>query len=131
MQIVIHRSAVAAARGLAETIADAIHRQPALVLGLPTGRTPIALYKMLVELHRAGRLDFRQVTIFNVDEFVGLPAAHSASYAAFMQRHLFQHVNLTADRIYLPDGTAKDPAAEARRYDAAIDAAGGMDIVVL
>jgi glucosamine-6-phosphate deaminase len=131
VQTVIHPTAAAAARALADTIADAIARHPTLVLGLPTGRTPVALYKVLVERHRAGQLDFSRVTVFNVDEFIGLPAGHAASFAAFMQRYLFQHVNLSPDRINLPDGNARDPGAEARRYETAIDAAGGMDIVLL
>ena len=131
MQIVIHPSAAAAARALADTIADAIDHQPTLVLGLPTGRTPVALYRAMVEQHRAGRVDFSKVTVFNVDEFAGLPADHPASYAAFMQRHLFQHINIAPDRIRRPDGSARDPEREARRYETEIDAAGGMDIVVL
>lgn len=131
MQIVVHASAAAAARALADTLADAIDHQPTLVLGLPTGRTPIALYRAMAEQHRAGRVDFSKVTAFNVDEFTGLHSDHPASYAAYMQRHLFQHVNIAPDRICRPDGTARDPAGEARRYETEIDAAGGMDIVVL
>ncbi len=69
---------------------------PSLVLGLPTGRTPIPLYHELVRLHRAGRADFSRASTFNLDEFVGLAASDERSYHAFMRRHLFDHVNLAA-----------------------------------
>jgi len=131
MQIVVHASATAAAEFLADSIAGAIAKQPALVLGLPAGRTPIGLYRALVERHRAKRVDFRQVTVFNVDELMGLPLGHTATYGAFMTRHLFQHVNLVKERTHLPDGSRNDPDAEARRYESAIVAAGGLDVVVL
>src|SRR5262245_36006905 len=131
MGIVVHPSPGAASRRLAGDIAKAIAQTPTLVLGLPTGRTPIPLYRALVARHRAGRLDFRRVTVFNVDELAGLPASHPASYAAFMQRHLFRYLNVTRGRVHLPNGAATDLHDEARRYEAAIDAAGGLDLVLL
>jgi len=131
MQLALHTTAEAASRALAGFLADAITRRPAIVIGLPTGRTPVRMYDALVALHRAGRADFGRVTIFNVDEFAGLPAAHPGTYAAFMQRHLFDHVNVSSDRIHMPRSGARDPAREARRYERAIVAAGGIDIMVL
>lgn len=131
MRFVVHPSAEAASRALATFLARAITRQPTIVIGLPAGRTPVQLYDALVALHRAGRADFRRVTVFNVDEFVGLPAGHPGSYAAFMRQHLFRHVNISPARIHVPRGSAPDPRREARRYEAAISKAGGIDIVVL
>jgi glucosamine-6-phosphate deaminase len=131
MQFVVHASAEAASIALAEFIADAITRHPTLVIGLPTGRTPVQLYEALVALSRAGRADFRRVTVFNVDEFVGLRSGHPGTYAAFMQRHLFQHVNIAPERVHMPRAGARDARTAARRYEAEILAAGGIDIMVL
>lgn len=131
IQTVIHSSAGGAAEAVALFLAECIQEAPSLVIGLPTGRTPVAMYRALVRLHRQGRADFSHVTTFNLDEFVGLPEAHRGSYHSFMQRHLFAHVNLNPSRTHLPDGEASQPRKEAARYGAAIAAAGGLDIAVL
>src|SRR5437764_10704636 len=83
-----------AARILARDIARALAARTTLVLGLPTGRTPIPLYRELVRLHARRRADFSHAVTFNLDEFVGLAAGDPRSYHAFMRRHLFDHVNL-------------------------------------
>ena len=131
MQLVVKASADAVAEAVADMLAETITRQPAVVLGLPTGRTPVALYRTLVARHRAGQLDFSQVTVFNIDEFVGVSREHPGSFAAYMHHHLYRHVNLAPNRMHLPTGDAKDLRAEARRYEAAIQAAGGIDVMVL
>jgi glucosamine-6-phosphate deaminase len=131
IQIAIHRSPREAAAAVAQFLADCIRKDPSLVLGLPTGRTPIPMYRALVELYRQLRVDISRATSFNLDEFVGLSASHPGSYHAFMQRHLFAQVNFDPARAQLPEGDAADPRAEAARYDAAIQAAGGLDIAVL
>src|SRR5215510_4051042 len=104
MQLVVKASADAVAQTVADMLAETIGRQPSLVLGLPTGRTPIALYRTLVARHRAGQLDFGQVTAFNIDEFVGVSRQDPGSFAAYMAHHLYEHVNLAADRVHLPAG---------------------------
>ena len=131
IQTVIHTTPRAAAEAVAQFLADCLEEDPALVMGLPTGRTPVDMYRHLVRLHRQGRADFSRATTFNLDEFVGIDHTHPGSYHAFMARHLFAHVNLRADRVHLPDGMAKQPGAEAARYDALIAAAGGLDVAVL
>lgn len=118
-------------RRAAALIDAAIRRQPTLVLALPTGATPIGTYAELVRLHRANRTDWSGVTTFNLDEYEGIAPDHPESYAAFMQTHLFGYVNLRPERRHLPDGRARDAGAEAARYEAAIDAAGGIDLAVL
>src|SRR3982074_2283173 len=75
-------------------------RETDIVLGLPTGRTPVPLYRELVQLHSAGRADFRRAATFNLDEFVGLEADDPRTYLAFMRRHLFDHVDLSRRRIH-------------------------------
>ena len=121
----------AVARAVATRVAKTLRARPASVLGLPTGRTPVRLYARLREARAAGRIDFSRATSFNLDEFVGLPAEHPASYRAFMERHLFGAVNLPARRIHFLNGMAPDLEAECRRYEAAIRKAGGIDLQIL
>jgi len=130
-RVVILPDETAVARALAGRIADAIGRNPRLVLGLPTGRTPIELYRELVALHEKGRADFSQVTTFNLDEFCGLPPADAGSYRSFMDRHLLAHVNVTPGRVNFLNGAAPDADAECVRYEDAIARAGGIDLQVL
>ena len=120
-----------AARALAAEIAAAVNREPRIVLGLPTGRTPVPLYRELAVLYRRGRLDLAHVTTFNLDEFVGVNGNHQGSYRAFMQAHLFQHVNLAGRRIQFLDGAAPDPERECERYERTIRRAGGLDLLIL
>jgi glucosamine-6-phosphate deaminase len=121
----------AVARVLAHDIARQIGRNPRLVLGLPTGRTPIPLYRELVRLHQTGRVDFGRLTTFNLDEFLGLSGSDPRSYRAFMEHHLFGHIGLPARRIHFLNGAAPDAARECLRYERAIDRAGGIDLQIL
>ena len=102
-----------------------------MVLGLPTGRTPIPLYRELVRLHRARRADFARATTFNLDEFLGLAPNDPHSYRTFMRRHLFDHVNLSQRRIQFLNGAARDVGRECERYERAIARAGGIDHQIL
>lgn len=131
MRVRVLPDAEAVARVLAHDIARRLARNLRLVLGLPTGRTPIPLYRELVRLHREGRADFSRAMTFNVDEFLGLAGSDPRSYRAFMQRHLFDHVNLPPRRIHFLDGTARDVHRECVRYERAIDRAGGIDLQIL
>jgi glucosamine-6-phosphate deaminase len=119
------------AEDLAGRIAGFVREHPSAVLGLPTGRTPVLLYKVLAGHAASGALDLSQVSTFNLDEFLGLPADHRGSYRRFMQEHLFAHVNLRPERIGFLDGMAPDVEAECRRYEQAITAAGGIDLQIL
>jgi len=131
IRIMVLPSARGAAGALARFLADVMTTTPNLVLGLPTGRTPVPLYRALVELHRAGRADFSEVTTFNLDEFAGLAPSDPRSYRAFMRHHLFGHVNLAPERTHLPDGAARDWRREAAAYEERIVSAGGLDLVIV
>jgi glucosamine-6-phosphate deaminase len=120
-----------AARALARRVADAITVNPKLVLGLPTGRTPVGFYHELATLAARGRADFSQVTTFNLDEFFGIPPSDAGSYRRYMEVHLFGRVTLDPSRINFLDGAAADPDAECARYERAIADAGGIDIQIL
>jgi len=119
------------ARALAARIATLLAVQPGAVLGLPTGRTPIPLYRELVRLHRTGRADFSRATTFNLDEFVGLERDDPRGYHGFMRRHLFDHINLEPRRTHLLNGAAPDLDKECVRYERAIEKAGGIDLQIL
>jgi glucosamine-6-phosphate deaminase len=119
------------ARTLAVQIAASLGQNPSLVLGLPTGRTPIRLYHELGTLHRNSQADFSRATTFNLDEFVGVAADDPGSYRSFMREHLFSRVNLHPSHINFLDGVAPDLEAECRRYEHAIATAGGIDLQLL
>jgi glucosamine-6-phosphate deaminase len=121
----------ALAAALATRVLEAIVANPTLVLGLPTGRTPLVFYRKLRERSRRDNIDWSGVRTFNLDEFVGLDGTHPGSYRAFMQAELFDHVSIDPANIGMLDGRAADLKAECRRYDAAIAAAGGIDLQLL
>ena len=121
----------ALAAGLGRIIIDSIRRLPSVVLGLPTGRTPLGLYAELVRLTAIEQADWFEVRTFNLDEFVGLAGHQPGSYRAFMQERLFRHVNIRPENIGFLDGTGDDVTAECERYERAIGAAGGIDLLVL
>ena len=118
----------ALAAALATRVLEAIVANPELVLGLPTGRTPLAFYR---ELRERSGLDWSKVRTFNLDEFVGVSADDPGSYRAFMQGQLFDHVSINPDHIGMLDGRAPDLKAECRRYELAIADAGGIDLQIL
>jgi glucosamine-6-phosphate deaminase len=115
----------------AARISEALKAKPDLVLGLPTGRTPIRLYHEVGTLFSHGQIDFSRATTFNLDEFFGIPSSHPGSYRTFMEQHLFSRVNVAPERINFLNGGAPDPEAECRRYEEAIAAAGGIDLQLL
>jgi glucosamine-6-phosphate deaminase len=119
------------ARALGERIGAAVRQRPSIVLGLPTGRTPIATYAELRRLHAEQDLSFADASSFNLDEFVGVDPHHPASFRFFMQRHLFDGIDLRPDHIHFLDGLAPDLDAECDRYERDIAAAGGIDLQVL
>jgi glucosamine-6-phosphate deaminase len=119
------------AKTKAAQIAAALSEKPDLVLGLPTGRTPVRLYRELGSLHWTGHADFSRATTFNLDEFLGIPADHPGSYRTFMEQHLFSRVNLAPENIHMLNGAVSDPEGECGRYERAIEEAGGIDLQVL
>ena len=120
-----------AARALAGRIVAALHQKPGLVIGLPTGKSPVATYAELRRRHALGEVDWSGAQTFNLDEFAAVDAAHPGSFRRFMDEHLFGGVNLQPSRIHFLNGGAADLDAECDRYEAAIQEAGGIDLQVL
>lgn len=98
------------------------------VLGLPTGSSPLGMYRRLVELHKQGKVSFKNVVTFNMDEYVGIPRDHEQSYHTFMHQNFFNHIDIPAENINILNGNAEDPAAECARYEAKIESYGGIDL---
>ena len=103
------------------------------VLGLPSGSTPLSVYRELIRMHREEGLDFSNVTTFNLDEYYGLEKTELQSYHRWMNDHFFDHVNVDRENIHIPDGTVPLDKVEdyCRSYEEAIVRAGGLDIVLL
>jgi glucosamine-6-phosphate deaminase len=131
LNVRVFASELEAAAACAALVAVAVREKPSLVLGLPTGRTPLNAYRELVALYRRGQVDFSRVTTFNLDEFLGLAPDDPSSFRAYMERHLFQHVNLAPERIHFFDGSAERAERECARYDVQLAAAGGLDLLLL
>ena len=110
--------------------AEIIHR-PNCVLGLATGSTPIGMYKRLIELNKEGKLSFKEVRTVNLDEYKGLSPEHDQGYRYFMQKQLFDHVDILPENTRVPDGLASDPDGECTGYDAYIRSLGGIDLQLL
>ena len=98
------------------------------VLGLPTGSSPMGMYKGLVKAYQEGRVSFKNVVTFNMDEYVNLPEDHSESYHTFMANNLFNHIDCPKENIHLLNGNAKDLAAECAHYEQMIKDFGGIDL---
>jgi len=127
MEIIIQPTAEAATGIAARLMGRLLREKPNAVLGLATGSTPQPLYRELVQM----KLDWRRVTCFNLDEYVGLSPAHPASYHSFMRENLFRHVNIPEKNVHIPDGMAGDVPAFCERYEKQIRAAGGIDLQLL
>lgn len=131
MEVIITKNYDEMSRVSAELIAREIKRKHDLVLGLATGDTPLGIYKGLVRLHKEEGLDFSKLTVFNLDEYVGLAPLHENSYNRFMWENLFNHVNITPENVYVPQGHTDDPEEFCRWYEEQIRDAGGVDLQIL
>ncbi|MGL4292611.1 MAG: glucosamine-6-phosphate deaminase [Bacteroidales bacterium] len=98
------------------------------VLGLPTGSSPLGMYKELIKLYQAGKVSFKNVITFNMDEYVGLPKEHPESYHSFMWNNFFSHIDINAENVNILNGNAADLNEECDRYEAKIKAVGGIDL---
>ncbi|MFC6673227.1 glucosamine-6-phosphate deaminase [Marinobacterium aestuariivivens] len=130
MQVIIAESAQEVATLGADQVAELVQSRVDAVLGLATGSTPIALYRELIRRHRRGDLSFSGVRSFNLDEYLGLGPEHPQSYRYFMNRELFDHIDIQPENTRVPDGLG-DAGTVGDEYEALIEAAGGIDLQVL
>lgn len=121
----------AMSRRAANLISAEVIRRPNCVLGLATGSTPVGTYQQLIKWHQRGDFSFREVRSVNLDEYLGLAPTHLQSYRYFMEQNFFEHIDIRPENTHVPDGLAKDTAAECARYDALIAALGYADLQLL
>ncbi|GAB49895.1 glucosamine-6-phosphate deaminase [Mobilicoccus pelagius] len=131
MEIVILEEAAELGRLAADAIVALLQHRPGAVLGLATGSSPLPVYDELVRRHEAGEVSFAQARAFTLDEYVGLPPGHPEGYRTVIEREFASRVDLPANALHTPDGAAQDIPAACAAYDAAIAAAGGIDLQIL
>ena len=100
------------------------------VLGLPTGSSPLGMYKELIRLNKAGKVSFANVVTFNMDEYVGIPQDHPESYHSFMWTNFFKHINIKKSNVNILNGNAKNLEAECDKYEKKMKRYGGIDLFV-
>ncbi|TLS24340.1 hypothetical protein PpBr36_08533 [Pyricularia pennisetigena] len=133
MRLIIRDDDEQASRYVANYIVERInHFHPTaahpFVLGLPTGSSPLGIYRILVEKYKAGEISFEHVVTFNMDEYIGIPRDHPESYHSFMWKHFFSHVNVDPANVHILDGNAPNLEAECVAYEESIRRAGGIDL---
>ncbi len=134
MFVIVAKDEEQMGRRAADLVVAEMQRHINPVLGLPTGSTPIPLYRELIRRHRQEGLDFSTCITFNLDEYVGLSPDHPQSYRRFMDKQLFDHININPKNTHTPDGTMTDLAAIDRfcdEYERRIADVGGIDLQVL
>ncbi|MDP6110986.1 MAG: glucosamine-6-phosphate deaminase [Planctomycetota bacterium] len=115
----------------ADLIEEDMAKKTPYVMGLATGTTPVPLYQEFIRRNKETGLDFSTVITFNLDEYVGLDPDHDQSYRYFMNKELFDHVNINKKNTFVPPGNAEDLSAAGAQYEEAIRMAGGIDYQVL
>ncbi|CAH1103929.1 unnamed protein product [Psylliodes chrysocephalus] len=100
------------------------------VLGLPTGGTPLGMYKKLIEFHNDGKVSFKYVKTFNMDEYVDIPKDHPQSYHYYMWNNFFRKIDILPSNVFIPDGNAQDLQAECDKYEQKMSEFGGVDLFV-
>ena len=131
MEIVICKTKEEASKLAAEMITAAVKKNPKTVLGLATGSTPVPMYNEMAKAVKAKKVSYKFVKSWNLDEYVGLPGTHDQSYRYFMNKNLFEKIDIKLSNTHVLNGMAKDPVKECAMYEAQIKKAGGIDIQVL
>ena len=133
MRLIIEKDYDALSKWAAEYVIKRINEfnptpEPRFVLGFPTGSSPIGMYKELVKACKEGRVSFKNVVTFNMDEYCGLPESHPESYHSFMANNLFNHIDCPKENIHILNGNAENLDEECARYEELIRQAGGVDL---
>ena len=133
MRLLIHKNYESVCNWTADYIIRRINAfAPAagkpFVIGLPTGSSPLGVYRQFISSHKSGKISFSNVISFNMDEYLGLPADHPESYRRFMKDNLFSGIDIKSENTHILDGMTKDPEKECQAYEDAIKAAGGVEL---
>lgn len=133
MRLIIQPDVTGISDWAANYIAESInHFSPSadkpFVMGLPTGSTPLGTYKKLIEFYKSGKVSFKNVVTFNMDEYVGIPKKHPQSYHTFMWDNFFSHVDILPENVNILNGNAPDLVAECEAYEAKIKTLGGIHL---
>ena len=133
MRLIIQPNADQIAKWAANYVVSKINKanptpEKPFKLALPTGSSPIKMYKELIKLHKEGLISFQNVITFNLDEYIGLSADHPQSYHHFMWNTFFNHIDIKKENVNIPNGMAQDVEAECAAYDQKISDAGGIDL---
>ena len=133
MRVIIESDYQAMSQWAANYVANKINAanptaEKPFVLGCPTGSSPLGMYKALVELNKQGKVSFKHVVTFNMDEYVGLPKEHPESYHSFMWNNFFNHIDIQKENVHILNGNAEDLEAECANYEKMIKEAGGVDL---
>jgi len=131
MLIHVYKDAQEVGKAAAMIVASEILKKEDCVLGLATGSTPIPTYKEMARMNKEGLIDFSKVRSYNLDEYIGLAPDHICSYRRFMNEQLFDHINIDKANTHVPCGIGEDHEADAKAYDEAVEAAGGIDLQIL
>ncbi|MDQ0482102.1 glucosamine-6-phosphate deaminase [Guptibacillus hwajinpoensis] len=115
----------------ARYLIEKISTNPELILGLATGGTPEGTYKRLIEDHRTNGTSYKDITTYNLDEYVGFSSDNPNSYHAFMYENLFSELDIQDTNVHLPNGVAIDLVEECKAYEELIEETGGIDIQLL
>lgn len=131
MEFIVVKDYAELSRKGADIISQLVAQNPVCTLGLATGSTPEGLYAELVKDFEAGKISFKDVSSYNLDEYRGLENDHPQSYHYFMEQHLFNHVDIDLANTHVPDGSNANAFAACADYEAAIKASDGIDIQLL
>ena len=131
MEIIVSKNYDELSKKAANFIIDLIKDKPDSVLGLATGGTPEGMYAELVKAYEAGKISFKDVKTYNLDEYIGLDGNHEQSYRHFMNKQLFDHVDIDKNNTYVPNGKAEDLEAECENYEKILKDLSYADIQIL
>lgn len=133
MRVIIQENYENLSRWAANYVAHRINEakptaEKPFVLGCPTGSSPLGMYRELIKLYKEGKVSFKNVVTFNMDEYRGIPRDHEQSYHTFMWSNFFSHIDIPRENVNILDGNAPDPEAECRRFEEKMAAYGGVDL---
>ena len=133
MRLIIEPNYEEVSRWAANYVASCINEanptaEKPFVLGCPTGGSPLGMYKNLIKLNKEGKVSFKHVVTFNMDEYCGIPQDHEQSYHTFMWTNFFNHIDILPENVNILNGNAEDPIAECQRFEDKIQSYGGIDL---